>query len=434
MEDEKKEIELRSVEYQEVLGQPPSWLVRSGTMLIASILLLMLLLSFVFKYPDIIISRIVITTINPPAPLKAQVSGKITDIFVQEKQSVMPEEVIAVLENTANYADYIYLRNILDSLKSPYDFVCEKDLKLGECQSCYADFIQMVQVLRNKHELQLFQQQITMVKQEIADQISYKKKFEQQQFLLYKNVQFAKMQKDRNEMLFNQNAISKYEYEQSEQKFLAESITCEEMNANIITVQLQINKLQQEIFDLEKQEMEDYRNAELAVDVTYKTLQSQLDAWKKKYLLVSPIKGNATFSRYWNKNQSVQESEVVATIIPSQTTDIIGKLCIKSEGVGKVKENQRVNIKLDNFPYMEYGFIEGKIKSISLIPIVENNNGISETIYYAEVEIPSLKSNYKKKIPFTQEMSGTGEIITEDLRLIERLLYPIKSIWRENIY
>ncbi|MBE6312383.1 MAG: HlyD family efflux transporter periplasmic adaptor subunit [Bacteroidales bacterium] len=432
MEEDKKEIELRSAEYQEVLGQPPSWLVRSGTILIAFVLLLLLLLSFVFKYPDIIVSRIVITTINPPAPLKAQVSGKITDVFVKEKQKVMPEEVIAVLENTANYTDYTYLCNILDTLKSPYEFACRKDLNLGECQTSYADFLQTVQLLKNKREIRLYQQQMAIVRQEMADREAYMAQLRKQLEILKQNADFAKIQRERNAMLFEKKAISKYEYEQSEQNFLSQGLLFEEMNSQIISVQLQINKLQQEILDLRKQEDEDYRKAELSIDVAYKTFLSQLDLWKKKYLLVSPIQGRVTFSRYWSKNQAVQVNEVVATIIPQSSTDIIGKLYIPSDGMGKVKEGQRVNIKVDNFPYMEYGFLEGTVKSISLVPITEGDEFAGKSVYCAEVAIPTMESNYRKVFPLTQEMSGVGEIITEDLRLIERLLYPIKSIWKEH--
>ncbi|MBE6313287.1 MAG: HlyD family efflux transporter periplasmic adaptor subunit [Bacteroidales bacterium] len=431
--EEKKEIELRSVEYQEILGQTPSWLVRSGTTMISVAVALFLFMSFVFKYPDVINSRIVITTENPPAPLRAQSTGKITAVFVKEQERVVRGGVVAIIENTADYDDYLYLRSVLDTQKTPYDFRCAKELNLGECQSFYADFVHAVQILNNKKKLQLYRQQMAMVRQEMSDRSSYMAQLQKQLDILRQNADFAKKQKDRNDMLLGKNAISKYEHEQSEQNYLSQSLLCEDMGAQIVSEQLQMNKLKQEILDLQKQEEDDYRKAELDIDVAYNSLLSQLDMWEKKYLLISPVEGLVTFTKYWNRNQSVQNGELVATVVPQEPFEIIGKLFIPSIGVGKVTEGQRVNIKLDNFPYMEYGFLEGRVKSISLIPISENVDGIAQTLYCAEVEIPSLKSNYKKEIPFTQEMSGTGEIITEDLRLIERLLYPIKAIWKERV-
>lgn len=66
------------------------------------------------------------------------------------------------------------------------------------------------------------------------------------------------------------------------------------------------------------------------------------------------------------------------------------------------------------------------LKSISLTPDKENNLLI-------DVSLPNgLESSYNKEIVFQQEMSGTADIVTEDLRLIERLLYQFRDIFRRN--
>jgi hypothetical protein len=68
--------------------------------------------------------------------------------------------------------------------------------------------------------------------------------------------------------------------------------------------------------------------------------------------------------------------------------------------------------------------IKGKIKSISLTPDIEGNLLI-------DVDLPNgIATSYNKKINFQQEMSGTADIVTEDLRLIERLLYQFRDIFR----
>lgn len=41
---------------------------------------------------------------------------------------------------------------------------------------------------------------------------------------------------------------------------------------------------------------------------------------------------------------------------------------------------------------------------------------------------PELITSYGKKIKFKQEMLGQAEIITEDLRLVERIFYQFRSI------
>ncbi|MNQ48037.1 hypothetical protein D3C85_619010 [compost metagenome] len=68
--------------------------------------------------------------------------------------------------------------------------------------------------------------------------------------------------------------------------------------------------------------------------------------------------------------------------------------------------------------------LNGKIKNISLTPDEEGNLRI-------DVVLPRrLETSYNKTIPFQQEMSGSAEIVTEDLRLTERLLYQFREVFR----
>lgn len=66
----------------------------------------------------------------------------------------------------------------------------------------------------------------------------------------------------------------------------------------------------------------------------------------------------------------------------------------------------------------------GTIKNISLTPDKDGNLLI-------DVVLPKgLVTSYHKNIPFQQEMKGTADIVTEDLQLIERLLYQFREVFR----
>ena len=54
MENERKDIELRSEEVQEVMGQIPAWIVRWGITLLFLVVVALLVGSCFFKYPDVI--------------------------------------------------------------------------------------------------------------------------------------------------------------------------------------------------------------------------------------------------------------------------------------------------------------------------------------------------------------------------------------------
>ena len=165
---------------------------------------------------------------------------------------------------------------------------------------------------------------------------------------------------------------------------------------------------------------------ELTCHNALEALRVQLTTFKQTYFLVSLIDGVATFTKYYQKNQYVTSGETIMTIVPDERQKIIGKIRLLPQGAGKVRVGQRVNVKLNDFPYNEYGMLRVKIKNISLVPVVENN----QSSYVLEVEFPDpLTTTYKKTISFRQQMSGQAEIITDDTRLLEKLLNPIREIF-----
>jgi len=87
---------------------------------------------------------------------------------------------------------------------------------------------------------------------------------------------------------------------------------------------------------------------------------------------------------------------------------------------------QRINIQLDGYPYLEYGFLTGCITSVASMP--------DKDTYTATFEIRNSQStSYGKAIRQTGDLSGTGEIITEDLCVAERLIGPLRYLFYRNI-
>jgi hypothetical protein len=106
---------------------------------------------------------------------------------------------------------------------------------------------------------------------------------------------------------------------------------------------------------------------------------------------------------------------------------------VPSAGFGKIKQGQRVNVKLNGFPYMEYGVLKGEISSISAVPEQIQTQSGKSVAYKVEVTFAQgLESAYGKTLPLIQRMDGTGEIVTEDMRLIEQFIQPIISLFKNR--
>ncbi|WP_252723696.1 HlyD family secretion protein [Winogradskyella psychrotolerans] len=130
--------------------------------------------------------------------------------------------------------------------------------------------------------------------------------------------------------------------------------------------------------------------------------------------------------RQQTRIQTVNQGDLVFTIIPNENTAYIAKLKTPAQNSGKIKVGQNVSIKLENYPDTEFGVLNRKVENISLIPDKEG-------LYFIDVSLSEkMITSYNKDIEFKQEMRGAAEIITEDLRLIERFFYQFREVLNRN--
>ena len=111
---------------------------------------------------------------------------------------------------------------------------------------------------------------------------------------------------------------------------------------------------------------------------------------------------------------------------------MIGELLMPSVGAGKASIGQLVNVALNDYPKKQYGIVEGEVQSIADVSIpIPNGQGMAG--YKVVVSFPNgLENTMKKDIQFKHNMQGNAEIITEDVRLIERFFHELRDIGGAN--
>jgi hypothetical protein len=200
------------------------------------------------------------------------------------------------------------------------------------------------------------------------------------------------------------------------------------IDKQIISTNYQINEAKNkiELLAVEKATKE----TELIINLynSYYDLLDSIKKWEHTYIFVSPITGKIDFLSFIKNNDFVQSGQELLKIIPERDK-IIGQVNLPEQGSGKVKNGQDVIIKLDNYPYNQYGSIGGKVVKMSLVTnqqtLSDNQNKINS--YLVNVSLPNgLKTNYGKVLDFHAEAKGTAEIITDDRRLIERFFDNLK--------
>jgi len=213
-----EELELRSEEVQEILTRVPHWMIRWGSVLFLSLIVMLLAISWFVKYPDIIASEVLITTQIPPQKEYAKTTGKFEAILVQDNEEVNINKVLAVIENTANYKDVFKLKSIIDTLKVNNDktfFFPFKELPilfLGEMDSDFSLFENAYLQYKLNIELQPFANDATANKITARELNRRLVNLKSQQKIQKVELNFKKKDLDRNKVLFNKGIISEQEY------------------------------------------------------------------------------------------------------------------------------------------------------------------------------------------------------------------------------
>lgn len=154
------------------------------------------------------------------------------------------------------------------------------------------------------------------------------------------------------------------------------------------------------------------------------SLKNAIKKWENKYLLESTINGQIFFTEEWNPNEKIEINDLLFSIVPKNNSEYICEIKVPMINYSKLKIGQSVNINL--IGYSDYGDLKGKITKIA--PIADN-----EGTYHVVTSLENgLKTSINKKIVLRQEMLGTAVIITEDLRLIERVFYRFKQIFNKQ--
>ena len=427
-----EDIEIRSEEVQDLLGRIPSWITRNGTILVGVLLFIMVAGSWFFKYPDIITAPVVVTSENPPANLLARVDGKLTNIMVVDKQKVERGELLAMLETSLKYVDLTDLKKQLDLLapfvKSfrPEQLIAfQHNYSLGEIQPQFADFSKKYNdyqkfVIRNFYpgKIRSQQKQLNLSQTGYASQLARKK-------ALSEDLQITRKKFQRDSVLNKKGVLSLDEFEKTKREWLQKQAEYEDMLSVLAVTEQSLENAGQQVAEAENLSGEQETALQLGLKEAYEVLLGAIDVWELNYLIKSPVRGEVDFSKFWSPNQNVIKGEVVFTVIPQGNNALVGKVRLKIIGAGKVKTGQRVNLKFANYPYMEFGIVKGVVSRISSVPTND---------YYAmEVRLShQLVSTYGKKFEFQQELQGTAEIITEDQRLLTRILHPVRSIFSER--
>lgn len=299
-------------------------------------------------------------------------------------------------------------------------FEKKKNLELGDLTNSFSVLQKAIESYDIFCRLKTYEKKQQALLKEIQHTASYEQSLIKKYELENANCDIAAQAFKRDSTLFVGNAATMIEYEQAKSLLIQKKVSLMTNIAEIENIRIQKSQLSHALIENTDQSIEKENLLIKDMETAFKNMRTELNQWIQNFAIVAPYEGKASFSKYWSIGQYVTPGEEVMTIIPVEN-QLVGKLLLPTAKSGKVKIGQKVSIKLDSYPYMEFGLVQGIVQAISLMPYEKN--------YLVDVSLPhGLRTNYGKTLQFSQEMPGTADIITEEMTLFDRIYNPIRSI------
>ena len=372
-------IELRSEEVQEILGTPPSWLVRWGSTVALGTLVVMGWASYFIRYPDTVEAEIKVTSTDPPRRIIAEKTSFVSKIFVENEDTVQVGQVLMVYKSKAEVDDVLHLEDHLLSVKTFDDstllrFNPPSDLLLGDLQEEFLELVKRQEALElssSRRYEKLSVEQLEKRIKKVQSTIRYERRRRDN---LKRQLGLVNQQLARDQKQFNDRIITAERLQKTQGEILSIERLIQSISSSIKTKQYEVELIESQINGVKRGSQQSKTNASKELRDQFILLQNKIEDWRKRYVISSPVKGIVLVTNETlGEQQFVSPGDELLVVIPIKETETKGRILLNIDGSGKVRPEQEVIVKFDSYPFPEFGAVVGKISWKGRVP---NNNKI----------------------------------------------------------
>ena len=233
--------------------------------------------------------------------------------------------------------------------------------------------------------------------------------------------------------LLAQNFISQHAYYEQESKLIQNQNDLASQRSQMQQVQESIRQAQESRLLNSQTLQRDTRDALRQANEQIEQLGGQTDKAQQRQQLMtlkSPVNGTVQQLATHTIGGVVTAAQPIMVVVPDEDQMEIEAL-LPNKDIGFVKAGQEVVIKIESFPYTRYGYLTGKVKSVSFDAVEHEQLGLVFAV------LITLDKNYLmidgQKVNLTGGMNVTAEIKTGKRRVIDYLLSPLQTKVDESL-
>lgn len=163
-----------SSETQEIIGKEPSWVIRYGTIILWSCLIILIFISAKLNYIESVKGILVDPTMTNKAMINIPAITTVKEWTCVDKDTVQKGQILAVLNNSANTEDVLLLKEVLNTIRSKKNIEFDtlqlpRRLNLGELQPMYTQVLNLLILLKQHSLIKLNKVFLNILRESLAN-------------------------------------------------------------------------------------------------------------------------------------------------------------------------------------------------------------------------------------------------------------------------
>jgi HlyD family secretion protein len=413
-------------ELEEFIDNVPGWLLRSGISLIALVVMSLIFISAYIRYPEKISGTGLMTSETPPIEHFAVSAGLVDEIYVKQNDQVRAGQRLLFIGNPCRIPDVAALQKFMsafDKVVAPAGY-CElyfpASLQLGEMQAEYAQLELLFVELTVKLKESDVRDQVGMLRNEILNLDKLNEVIGDQQNLSQKVLSLVERDHSRNQHLNSNNVISDSEIEKSKREVIRHQSQHTDLRNKQIENHIRKNQLALEIHRLVTGRDNIEKEYRLKLRELMSNLRQSIAKWEEKYFVTAEINGVVALSSRITENYRLSSNQLVAQVLPpTRPSGNFVRVNVSGKGIGRIRKGNRAILKIEGYPYKEYGTVTSYVTFVSILPKEDKNGNLIHELILALPD--KIVTNYKKNIPYRASTEVSAEVITSDRSVLERI-------------
>ncbi|GEN11379.1 Multidrug resistance efflux pump [Myxococcus fulvus] len=147
-----------------------------------------------------------------------------------------------------------------------------------------------------------------------------------------------------------------------------------------------------------------------------------------RWEVVAPRAGTVQGLTVFDRGDVVQAGSVLGLVVPSEDALVV-RAAVTSEGITFLREGQAVRIKLDGYPFQDFGVLLGELSRVAGDTTRRQDDTLGTSPYRVDVRVPEApRSTAGVPVKLRPGMTGTAEFVVRRERLVSALMRPLRGV------